>query len=133
MKLFKPEDKSTFKYWFAHWCAFQMTALNLRAWKFKYLFHDFEKPWLRLILPYEKVRNFHRRNNKHHLGYKNPLRYDYEAMVIDWECSRFTKEDAPMNARETYEYFITKRYKEGDSTYKLLINNIPPLLEKFEL
>ena len=52
---FDKEDRSTFPYWFAHWCAFQMTALNLGIWKFKYLFHDWEKPWLRLFLPYKKM------------------------------------------------------------------------------
>lgn len=26
--MFTKKDRSTFKYWFAHWCAFNMTALN---------------------------------------------------------------------------------------------------------
>ena len=56
---FDKSDRSTFPYWFAHWCAFNMTALNLKKWKFKYLFHDFEKPWLKLFLSYKKVQQFH--------------------------------------------------------------------------
>ena len=28
--MFKEEDKSSFPYWFAHWCAYQMTALNCK-------------------------------------------------------------------------------------------------------
>ena len=47
--MFEEKDKSSFKYWFAHWCAYQMTALNCGAWKFKYLFHDIEKPFLELL------------------------------------------------------------------------------------
>lgn len=54
--MFTKEERSGFKYWFAHWCAFQMTALNLKCWKFKYLLHDIEKPWLKLIWKnYNKV------------------------------------------------------------------------------
>ena len=34
--MFTKEERNSFKYWFAHWCAFQMTALNLKCWKFKY-------------------------------------------------------------------------------------------------
>ena len=48
--MFDKSQRSKFKYWFAHWCAFNMTALNLGVWKFKYLFHDIEKPWLMLFL-----------------------------------------------------------------------------------
>lgn len=132
--MFKPEEKSTFKYWFAHWCAFNFCALNLRAWKFKYLFHDMEKPWLKLFLPYEKVRKIHRTHNAHHLEYKG--KWDVEAMVIDWECSRFTKEDAPMTAFETYQSFINERFKEGkiDASTHLKMNlEIPPVLKKFGL
>ena len=31
--MFTKEDRSSFKYWFAHWCGFQLTALNLGIWK----------------------------------------------------------------------------------------------------
>ena len=47
--MFDKSQRSKFDYWFAHWCAFNMTALNLGVWKFKYLFHDIEKPWLMLM------------------------------------------------------------------------------------
>ena len=71
--MFTKEERSGFKYWFAHWCAFQMTALNLGCWKFKYLFHDIEKPILRLFFKYKTVQRIHRRNNRHHLEYKGGL------------------------------------------------------------
>ena len=105
--MFSDKEKSTWRYWFAHWCAFQMTALNLKTWKFRFLFHDLEKPFLKMLgFKYEKIRKLHRENSRHHIEYKNPKRYDYLGMVIDWECSRFTKSDAQLNARETFERMI---------------------------
>ena len=93
-----------------------MTALNHKMWKPKYLFHDWEKPWLRLLMPYEKVQKWHRHHHRHHLewledhiikciekdGNIRPAldRFDWEAMMIDWECSRFTKEASTLNARD---------------------------------
>lgn len=131
--MFTKAERSSFPYWFAHWCAFQMTALNLKAWKFKYLFHDIEKPWLRLFLPYEKVQKLHRQWNAHHLPKKtdNKKRIDWEGMVIDWECSRFTKAEAPMTALETYNYFYENKKDVYDT--KLMCENIPPILIKFKL
>ena len=101
--MFTKEERSSFPYWFAHWCAFNMTALNLRAWKFKYLFHDIEKPWLMLFWrDYKRLQKYHRTHNRHHLEYDGNKIYDFEAMVIDWECSRFTKSASPLTAREEY-------------------------------
>lgn len=104
--MFDKSERSTFKYWFAHWCAYQLTALNLKAWKFKYLFHDIEKPWLRILFrgDYSKVRKYHREHSRHHLQYKG--KKDYAAMVIDWECSRLTKDSSPYTA---YEYYLMKK------------------------
>ena len=126
--MFSKEERSTFKYWFAHWCAFNMTALNLKVSKFKYLFHDWYKPWLRLFLPYEKVQRFHRTHSKHHLEWlginptnKRASEFDWEAMLIDWECSRFTKEASQLNAYdeylkqiESYRVEALKYSKDGD-------------------
>jgi hypothetical protein len=98
---FGKSERSTFSYWFAHWCAYNMVALTLHAWKFKYLFHDIEKPWLRLFMEYEKVQKFHRTHNRHHPQYKGGVdRFDFEAMLIDWECSRYTKISSPKTGRE---------------------------------
>ena len=127
--MFTKEERAGFKYTFAHWCAYQMTALNLGVWKFKYLFHDVEKPWLKLIWKdYSKVQKWHRQHNSHHLEYKSK-NYDFEAMVIDWECSRFTKEASPMTAYEKYLDYCNKNnnYKE------LLTTNMLPILKKLNL
>lgn len=102
--MIKKYEKSSFPYWFRHWCAFQMVALNLGVWKPKHLLHDWEKPWLLLFYgDYKKVQKQHRENSKHHHQYYNFNKIDWEAMVIDWECSRFTKPQAPLTARETME------------------------------
>lgn len=109
--MFSKEERSSFKYWFAHWCAFQMVALNCKCWKFRFLIHDIEKPWLKLILrDYYKVQKLHRKHNKHHVEYfieHNTA--DYLAMVIDWECSRFTKEAQPLNARQELENVLNRK------------------------
>ena len=56
--MFSKSERSSFKQWFAHWCAHKMTALNLGMWKPKYLLHDIEKPWLMLLWKdYNKVQH----------------------------------------------------------------------------
>ena len=108
--MFDKSQRGSFKYHFAHLFAFNMTALNLGVWKFKYLFHDFEKPWLMLIWKdYTRVQQYHRKHNNHHLEYKG--NYDFEAMVIDWECSRFTKSAMSWTARQEYERVLAESPK----------------------
>lgn len=125
--MFSKEERSTFPYWFAHWCAFNMTALNLRVWKFKYLFHDIEKPWLRLFWDYEKVQRWHRYHNNHHLEYMYRGTIDIEAMLIDWECSRFTKEASTLTARQEWEK-IVEEWKSLDwHYYRYMLEQHPEL------
>ena len=123
--MFTKKERSTFKYWFAHWCAFQMTALNLKAWKFKYLFHDIEKPWLKLLWKgdYKRVQKWHRTHNKHHLEYGLKHGWDnidWEALIIDWECSRLTKAEAELDAFDTMVYELENNWKD----YKDILKNI---------
>jgi hypothetical protein len=124
--MFTKEERSSFSYWFAHWCAFQMTALNHRIWKPRYMFHDIEKPWLRLFFSYEKVQHWHRHHHRHHLEWLDDRlrecdgdvrkvldKFDWKGMMIDWECSRFTKKSSPNNARrELYEWFGSKNNRD---------------------
>ena len=118
---FDKSDRSSFSYWFSHWCAFQLCALNLRRWKFKYLFHDFEKPWMKLFCSYKFIQKWHRYHNKHHLEYglKNGWnKVDWEALIIDWECSRFTKREAQLDAYETMKFELEGKWKD----YKAFIS-----------
>ena len=122
--MFTKSERSSFKYWFAHWCAFQMTALNLHHWRLKYLLHDIEKPFLKLFWDYKKVQKWHRTHNSHHIEYKG--QWDTYAMVIDWECSRFTKSEAQLNA---YDTLVKMMRKEPDEKIReKLYENIAPVL-----
>lgn len=110
-QMFTKADRSSFKYWFAHWCGFQLTALNLGIWKPKYLLHDIEKPWLKLLWKgdYKRVQKWHRTHNKHHLEYGLNHGWDaidWEALMIDWECCGLSKQEAQLDARETLNYEI---------------------------
>lgn len=130
MKLYQESEKSTFKYWFAHWRAFNLTAMLLSVWKFRFLFHDIEKPFLMFIWrDYPRVRAFHRTHARHHWAYKGKKPYDYLGMVIDWECSRFSKADAQMDAFETYHYDLVK-YPEHT---KELQEEVYPILKELNL
>lgn len=135
-KKFTKDDRSSFSYWFAHWCGFNLTALNLGIWKFRYLFHDAEKPWLKLLWSgnYKKVQKWHRIHNRHHLEYG--LKYgwdeiDWEALMIDWECCGLSKQEAQLDARETMEYEI-KREKWAPYEDQIR-DHLEPLLNKYLL
>lgn len=137
MKLYPKSERSSFGYWFAHWCAFQIIALLSGLWKPKYLLHDIEKPWLRLFWKYEKVQKWHRFHNNHHLEYlvsHDISKFDFTGIVIDWECGRLTKESSPLNAKQ---YFGLEREKllgllGGDKTrpeYRAFNKNISEILK----
>ena len=135
-KMFTKKDRSSFKYWFAHWCGFQITALNLGIWKPKYLLHDIEKPWLKLLWRgnYKKVQSWHRTHNRHHLEYGLEHGWDsidWEALMIDWECCGLSKQEAQMDARETLEYEID-RIKWKPYANKISLK-LTPLLNKYNL
>lgn len=121
---FSKKDRSTFKYWWNHLLAYNIVALNCNAWKFKYLFHDIEKPWLKLFLPYSKVQSIHRIYHKHHPEWlerqlfgippgSNWLieelldKFDYEGAIIDWECCHYTKSEEPLDAHEEYKRLLS--------------------------
>ena len=106
-KKFTKEQRSSFTYWYYHWKAFNLTAYHLGHWRFKYLFHDIEKPWLMLFWKdYNRVQKWHRTHNNHHVEFDGL--WDAHAMIIDWECSRFTKIDAPMDAWQTLQKMMNE-------------------------
>ena len=132
LKKFDKSQRSTFEYWWNHWKAFQYVALDLGQWRLKYIFHDWYKPWMRLILPYEKVQNFHRHHANHHLEWAVAHYWqgvDWYGMIIDWECSRYTKIKSPLNARDTMELEI-KKHGEYEQWLRLYME---PLLDKLGL
>ena len=132
-RLFNKSQRSTFEYWYYHWKAFNILATQFGVWKPKYLFHDIEKPWLRLFWPYQKVQDFHRKHANHHIQYQGED-FDWEAMAIDWECSRYTKSEAQLNAVDTLADELT-RLEPGFGKYQRdwLKCNLKPVLVKFGL
>lgn len=122
---FTKEERSSFPYWFAHWCSFQMVSLNCHQWKFKYLFHDWYKPWMRLFMSYDKVQMFHNKHSRHHLLYvflHGVKHADWDAMVIDWECSHYTKHAAELDANGEIERIIStlRSFDESNKTIRQL-------------
>lgn len=105
-KKFTKDQRGTFRYWYWHWKAFNAIAWKGSVWKPHHLLHDIEKPFLKIFLPYKKVQAIHRRNNKHHLEYKHPDKRNWVDMVIDWECSRYTKEACPRDSLQEATYLI---------------------------
>lgn len=84
-------------------------------WKPKWLLHDIEKPWLKLIWgDYLRVRQWHKHHNSHHIFYgrRNGMnKIDWLGAVIDWECSHLTKCVAVRNGREEVDYLISDKSK----------------------
>lgn len=88
---------------------------------FRSLFHDLDKIFLYMFFDYQTVHKWHREHAKHH-SIKAATKKDFQQMVIDWECARYTKPDKPLNARETlYTY------------YPQLEDKVLPILEEFNL
>lgn len=82
--------------------------------------HDIDKAIMYLLLPKSIASKIHRCISKHH--FKSIRKIDYMLMVIDWECSRFTKSDKQLNARETLHTY-----------YKDKAEIIEPIMEKLGL
>ena len=140
VKGFDKNYRGKFGYWFAHWCAYNLTAITLHCWKPKYLLHDIEKPFLLcLARDYKKVQKWHRQHNKHHTEYaftnKETMpdfgKIDWEAAVIDWECSKLTKTQAQMNARETLEWLVS--HGIWKSYEKTIREHCEPVLDRLGL
>ena len=132
-KKFTKEERSSFSYWYNHWKAYNYTAWKLGVWKPKWLLHDIEKPWLKLIWgDYERVRKWHKHHNSHHVFYgrRNGLnKVDWLGAVIDWECSRLTKLQAPKTAREETMSLLEQERKYTKDEREAIRVNVLPILD----
>ena len=129
--MFTKEQRSTFPYWFAHWCAFQMTALNFGIWKFRFLFHDWYKPWMKLVCKYETVQHYHRYHSRHHLEWGQTHGYegmDIDAFLVDIECSQYTKQASPLNAVDKLYDYIAKSNDRDEITFLTYCLNYAELI-----
>ena len=101
-------------YTWKHYLAFLRVEKQLLG-KYKYMFHDWDKLFMYIFLPWlgvKRISRIHQRTNKHHpivtkggrkIFIKSPKRVNWEEAIIDWECARITKPDKPLNARDTLE------------------------------
>lgn len=88
--------------------------------------HDLLKMFSYFFLGIKITYFLHDKLNFHHT--ENIFKiYNYEEMVIDWECARFTKPDKPLNAYETY-----KKYYYDKMTLKQRIM-VKLVMQKFNL
>ena len=129
---FTKEQRSSFKYWFAHWRAYNLVAKKLGVWKPKWLLHDIEKPWLKLFWgDYKRVQKWHKHHNKHHIFYGRRAginKIDWLAAVIDWEASRYTKYAAPRTARQEVDSLLTQTEKYSNDEREEIRKNCYPIL-----
>jgi hypothetical protein len=130
---FEKKDRSTFQYWFSHWRAYQLVAMKLGVWQPRWLLHDIEKPWLKLIWgDYKRVQKWHKFHNKHHIF--SCRRYginkvDWLAAVLDWECSRYSKYAAQLNARDEVAALIANTEKYSEAEREEIRKNCYPILD----
>ena len=132
-KKFTKEERSSFSYWYNHWKAYNWVAWNLGVWRPKWLLHDIEKPWLKLLWgDYKRVQKWHKHHNRHHIFYGrlNGLnKVEWLAAIIDWECGRYTKHACPRNAREEVDFILTQTEKYTDDEREEVRKNCYPILD----
>lgn len=108
--------KYTFTRWWAHYKAYQRVAHQLGVWHVKHLFHDLDKPVMNLVFSNQFVKNWHRTHAAHHMESSHP---DLVGAIVDWECSRYTKADAQLNARETLHKYYSN-HKDFEKVLRIL-------------
>lgn len=132
LKKFDKSQRSSFSYWWNHWKAFNIVAMKLGVWKPKWLLHDIEKPWLKLFWgDYKRVQKWHKHHNNHHILYGRRAginKVDWLAAVLDWECSRYSKNACPRDARKEVDYLLTQIDKYTDDEREEIRKNCYPIL-----
>jgi len=133
LEKFDKSQRSSFKYWWNHYLAYNLVSVKLGVWRPKWLLHDIEKPWLKLFWrDYKRVQKWHKFHNKHHIfsGRRYGLnKVDWLAAVIDWECSRYTKTQAPKTAREETMSILEEKIKYTDDEREAIRVNVLPILD----
>lgn len=129
----KTYRKGSFRYWFVHCREYNKYARKQGVWKFKYLFHDFDKPWLHFFMTHEKVRKLHKSYSTHHLDYSGPNKIDYDGVIIDWEVSRFTKEEeGKRNALQYLDLSFSKGRLDDEKLYNL-VKSVKHVIREFTI
>ena len=82
--------------------------------------HDLDKMLLYLFVPWEDAIQYHMTHRKHHLECEGPKSYeDLLEMVIDFECSPYTKPDKPLNCYDFVQKLVRENRIDGEMAEKL--------------
>lgn len=84
--MFTLKERTSLKYIFAKWCAFNMVALKLKCWEFKYIFYNCDEFFMKL-LHNNKYHEYHKKHSKHHIEYLNnhsPGKLNYKMLFLTW-------------------------------------------------
>lgn len=128
--MFSKKERNTLSYMFARWHAFNMIALNLKCWKFKYIFYDIDKIFCKLFG--FDIREWHKKHSRHHIEYldnHSPNDIDWDMVFIGWHCSQILNSIKPNNdgiqlmlssiAYPDHIDFIMKKYEEFVEKYNI--------------
>lgn len=128
--MFNKLERNTLSYMFARWHAFNMMALNLKCWKFKYIFYNIDEILCRLFG--FNIHNWHKKHSKHHLDYlenHSPNKIDWDMVFIGWYCSKLLNDNKPNNdgvylmlssvAYPEYTDLIMEKYDEFIEKYNI--------------
>lgn len=82
--------------------------------EYKYKFHDWDKMFMFIFLPFlgdRIINQWHQKHNRHHPTFtvgkdwtkqvKSQSEVEWVEAIIDWECARYTKPDKPLDAYDT--------------------------------
>lgn len=84
--MFTLKERTSLKYIFAKWCAFNMVALKLKCWEFKYIFYNCDEFFMKL-LHNNNYHEYHKQNSKHHIEYLNshsPDKLNWKMLFLTW-------------------------------------------------
>lgn len=102
-------------------------------------------------MEYKKIQKFHRNHSNHHIEYLlNTIyekdsnlklmytKFDWEELIIDWQCSQYTKSACSRGARKEMERYVEKIKEYMDESMHFYLtfafeNCMKPLLDEMNL
>lgn len=128
--MFNKSERGTLKYMWARWHAFNMCALNLKCWRFSYIFYNIDEILCKCVgLDIHKWHKSHRRHHIEYLGKHSPDKINWDMIFIGWECSKLINDIKPNNsgmqlmlttvAYPEYTDLIMQKYDEFVNKYNI--------------
>lgn len=119
-------------YTLKHYFAFMKVQKDLLGY-YKYMFHDWDKLFMFIFLPFlgdRIINQWHQKHNRHHPIYtigknweerlKTEDKVDWFEAIIDWECARITKPDKPLDAYDTLMKYYPEYKYVAEPYFKML-------------